>query len=60
MQNSWGEEWGDNGYARVSLGQELMFDQYAYSIKIKADKASDVKTTKTKKPEPSADLEDME
>jgi cathepsin B len=38
VQNSWGEDWGENGYARISLGQELQFDQYAYSIKIKADK----------------------
>jgi len=38
VQNSWGEDWGDNGTAKVSVGQELMFDQYAYSIKVRSDK----------------------
>jgi cathepsin B len=33
IQNSWGEDWGEHGHAKISLGQELMFDQYAYSIK---------------------------
>jgi len=38
IQNSWGEDWGESGYAKVSMGQELMFDQYAYSIKVRSDK----------------------
>jgi cathepsin B len=45
VQNSWGEDWGDNGYARVSMGQELMFDQYAYSVKIRGEKSFDIKST---------------
>jgi len=46
VQNSWGEDWGENGYARISMGQELMFDQYAYALRVPGDKVE-------KKPEPS-------
>jgi len=60
VQNSWGEDWGDNGYARISMGQEMMFDQYAYSIKMRAEKVPEPKINLTKKAEPSADLEDLE
>jgi cathepsin B len=35
IENFWGEDWGENGYARISMYQDLMFDQYAYSIKMK-------------------------
>jgi cathepsin B len=38
VQNSWGEDWGENGYAKISMGQELMFDQYAYSLRVPSDK----------------------
>lgn len=47
VQNTWGEDWGDNGYAKISMGQELMFDQYAYSLKVTSDKVE------KKKPEPT-------
>lgn len=38
VQNSWGEDWGENGTAKISMGQELMFDSYAYSLKVRSDK----------------------
>jgi cathepsin B len=62
VQNSWGEDWGENGYAKISLGQELMFDQYAYSLKLKADKAETVQPTKTttEKAEEQEKLENLD
>ena len=35
IENSWGEDWGENGYAKISEGQNLFFEQYAYSIMTK-------------------------
>ena len=32
IENSWRQDWGLNGYAKVSEGQNLFFEQYAYSI----------------------------
>jgi cathepsin B len=62
VQNSWGEDWGENGYSRVSMGQELMFDQYAYSIRVRQDVPFDVKTSVKKPTEVPEDLnlEDLE
>ncbi len=48
VQNSWGEDWGENGVAKISMGQELMFDQYAYSIKTKSDKVAEPKAEAAK------------
>jgi cathepsin B len=47
VQNSWGEDWGENGVAKISMGQELMFDQYAYSLKVRTDKPQEARTQKT-------------
>jgi cathepsin B len=46
IQNSWGEDWGENGVAKVSMGQELMFDQYAYSVKVRTDKPQEINEPK--------------
>jgi cathepsin B len=37
IQNNWGSTWGEEGYAKIALGQDLFFDQYGYSIRVKAD-----------------------
>lgn len=37
IQNNWGSDWGEDGYARIATGQELFFDQFAYGIKVKAE-----------------------
>ena len=39
VQNTWGDDWGENGYAKIAMGQEMMFDQYAYSIRVRSDRA---------------------
>jgi cathepsin B len=57
VQNFWGEDWGEKGVAKISMGQELMFDQYAYSIKVRSDKPQEVKPPKTTpKVEEDADM----
>jgi cathepsin B len=51
IENCWGEDWGEKGYARISVGQELMFDQYAYALKVRTTPtvtAESVKLTQTK------------
>jgi cathepsin B len=37
IQNNWGTTWGDEGYAKIALGQDLFFDQYGYSLRVKAE-----------------------
>jgi C1A family cysteine protease len=51
VQNSFGEDWGENGFARISMGQELTFDQYAYALKVQGDRVEAPK----KRPEPKKD-----
>jgi cathepsin B len=61
VQNSWGDDWGENGYARISMGQELMFDQYSYSIKVRSDKVEakpQAQKTSSKSETDNADLVD--
>lgn len=60
VQNTWGSSWGDNGFAKVSLGQDLFFDQYAYSPKLKSAAINlENVTFDTKAPEElNLDLED--
>jgi cathepsin B len=59
VENSWGEDWGENGYARISMGQELMFDQYAYSIRVKpAEVKPKLQKVNEKAASDNADLED--
>lgn len=60
VENSFGEDWGENGYARISMGQELMFDQYAYSIKVRGDRVIDLKATKPTETIQDSNLEDLE
>lgn len=63
VQNSWGDDWGNEGYAKISMGQELMFDQYAYAIKVRTDRVESAgtrqqqTTTNTKKAQPEEEVD---
>lgn len=55
IQNSWGEDWGENGVAKVSIGQQFLFEQYAFAVKVKGE----VKFEVPKSEEPSIDIPDI-
>jgi len=59
IENAWGDDWGDHGFAKVSMGQELMFDQYAYSIKVRSDKVEPKENVKENVKKPNSDLGDL-
>lgn len=61
VENTWGDDWGENGVVRISMGQELMFDQYAYAIKPRGQQTQATKedAKSEKKTEDSSDLEDL-
>jgi cathepsin B len=33
VENTWGDDWGEHGVAKVSFNQGFLFEQYAYGIK---------------------------
>jgi hypothetical protein len=32
VQNTWGSDWGENGYARIQEGQQFPFEQYDFAL----------------------------
>lgn len=64
IENTWGEGWGENGYAKISSGQEFFFEQYAYSIKtqnelLKAQAAANAKAKDGSAKKKEEDIPDM-
>ena len=35
IENSWGDDWGENGYSRIGIGQNFLFEKYAYAMYFK-------------------------
>lgn len=71
IENSWGEDWGDKGVAKISAGQESFFEQYAYSpltksqadeVKKKIEEQQKKKESEQPKPpeEPDMNLDDVD
>lgn len=58
IQNTWGKTWGENGFAKISFGQDLFFDQYAYSAKIKSPITLEGASFTTGEENSNLDLED--
>ena len=58
IQNNWGSDWGQNGYAKIAVGQELFFDQFAYGIKVKANAPVNIEQKSDNNNEDNLDLED--
>lgn len=38
IENNWGADWGTNGVAKVAIGQDMLFDLYAYGLKPRVEK----------------------
>ena len=34
VQNSWSEDWGENGYAKIAMYQELFFEKFAFAVQV--------------------------
>ena len=56
IENSWGEDWGQNGFAKIAEGQNLFFEQYAYSILTKKQ-ASEMRASMERKQKAAAEAQ---
>ena len=56
IENSWGDDWGQNGYAKITEGQNLFFEQYAYSI-LTRKQAEEMKRNIERKQKAAADAQ---
>ena len=56
IENSWGEDWGVNGYAKIAEGQNLFFEQYSYSL-LSKKQAEEMKQNIEKKQKAAADAQ---